>query len=51
MAKAAELQAAHDSIAAGMDAIEAAGGDPFALGGVDTRIVLQALHARGEEAT
>lgn len=44
-----ELQAAHEAIAAGMAAIEAEGGDPFALGGVDTRLVLQMLHAKGSE--
>lgn len=38
-----------DQIAAGIRAMEKAGEDPFALGGVDTRYVLQALAAKGRE--
>ena len=44
------MQEAHDTIAAGVAAIEDEGGDPFALGGVDTRIVLQVLYSKGREA-
>jgi hypothetical protein len=42
-----DLQKAHDAIERGMAALEAEGADPRLLGGVDTRIVLQVLHAKG----